>query len=132
MGETHPEFRLGEGRISGVLGLFCAGLALGGALCFRYPTLLTMPETRAFYAAHLTALRGLLHALLVLGFLMGTLSVVLSRSKRLGLLGVGVAVLAALLGGAQARVGTLEARPVYAGLDYFLLELLALDRKSVV
>jgi sterol desaturase/sphingolipid hydroxylase (fatty acid hydroxylase superfamily) len=126
MTETTPEFRLGEGRLSGVLGLFFAVLALGGALCFRYPTLLTMPETRAFYAAHLGVFRGLLHGVLLLGFLLAALSVVLSRAKRLGLAGVLVAVGAALLGGAQARVGALDARPVYAGLDYFLLELLAL------
>ena len=126
MDATHSEFRLGEGRLSGAAGLLFAGLALGGALCFRYPTLLTMPETRAFYAAHLGLFRGLLHALLALGFALGATSVVLSRSKRLGLSAVGLAVLAALLGGIQARVGSLEARPVFAGLDYFLLELLAL------
>lgn len=126
MNDTAPEFRLGEGRLSGALGLLAAGLALGGALCFRYPTLLTLPEARGFYAAHLGLFRGLLHGLLVLGFALGATSVVLSRSRRLGLLAVGLSVLAALLGGLQARVGSLEAHPVYAGLDYFLLELLAL------
>ncbi|MBI3132773.1 MAG: sterol desaturase family protein [Acidobacteria bacterium] len=126
MNGSLAEFRLGEGRVSGALGLLFAGLALGGALCFRYPAMLTMPETGAFYAAHLGLFRGLLHALLALGFALAATSVVLSRSKRAGLAGVAVAVAAALLGGIQARVGSTEGRAVFAGLDYFLLELLAL------
>ncbi len=126
MNESLSELRLGEGRVSGALGLLFAGLALGGALCFRYPAMLTMPETRAFYAAHLGLFRGLLHALLALGFALAATSVVLSRSKRMGLAGVTVAVAAALMGGIQARVGSTEGRAVFAGLDYFLLELLAL------
>jgi sterol desaturase/sphingolipid hydroxylase (fatty acid hydroxylase superfamily) len=120
------EFRFGEGRISGSLSILFGALALGGVLCIRFPGLLTVPDAREFYAAHLGLLRGLLHGLLVASFALGALSIVLWHGRRLGLAGLALALVAALAGGSQARLGSSNGNPYAAGLDYFLLELLAL------
>jgi len=114
----------GSGWISGVLSVVFAGLAYGGVLCLRFPWLLTTPDARALYP--LTAVRGLIHALLVAGFGLGVLSVLLRRRVTLGLAGMALAVAAALVGGAGAPVGAMRDTPAYLGLDWFLLNLLVL------
>lgn len=123
---ARSEFRFGQGRISGALSIFCGALALGGVLCFRFPALLTVPDAREFYAAHLDALRALLHVLLVAGFACAVLSIALWQGRRLGLVGLVLCIAAALFGGSRARVGATHGNPLAAGLDYFVLELLAL------
>ncbi|MBS1784497.1 MAG: sterol desaturase family protein [Acidobacteria bacterium] len=126
--ELHePEFRFGEGRISGALGLFLGVVAFGGVLCFWFPSLLTSPEARALYAAHLGVFRAILETALVGAFFFGALSLAWSKSKKQGCTALLLALAAALMGGAQAKVGVVESRPFYFGVDYFLLELLALS-----
>jgi lathosterol oxidase len=116
------EFRLGDGRLSGALGIALAGLSLLAVLCFRYPELLTTPELRAVYP--LPLVRGVLFAALVLGLGAGALAVLLGRRH------LGVAAL--LLAGAAIALGGswVEARPVapsaHLGLDWFVLDLLVL------
>jgi sterol desaturase/sphingolipid hydroxylase (fatty acid hydroxylase superfamily) len=116
--------RFGSGWISGVLAVVFAGLAVGGVLCLRFPALLTTPDARSFYP--LPLVRFLIYACLVAGFGLGTLSVLLRRSKALGLAALGLATAATLLGGAGAEVGPVAGSPVYAGLDWFLLNVLVL------
>jgi sterol desaturase/sphingolipid hydroxylase (fatty acid hydroxylase superfamily) len=116
--------RFGSGWISGVLAVVFAGLAAGGVLCLRFPALLTTPDARAFYP--LPVVRFLIYACLVAGFGLGTLSVLLRRSKALGLAALGLATAAMLLGGAGAEVGVVGGARVYAGLDWFLLNVIVL------
>jgi lathosterol oxidase len=116
--------RFGSGWISGVLGVVLAALAVGAVLCLRYPALLTVPDARAYYP--LPLVRFLVHACLVAGFGLGTLSVLLRRSKTLGLTALALATAATLLGGARAEIGPLGDTAVYAGLDWFLLNVLVL------
>ncbi len=123
---SSPEFRLGEGRISGLIGLVCGMLATGGVFCLLFPGLLTAPEAKDFYAHNLGIFRGLIELFIVGAFFLGLLSVRLSRSKKLGLAGLLFSVLATLMGGAQAKIGADSPRPIHFGLDYFLLELLVL------
>ncbi|HTL97359.1 MAG TPA: hypothetical protein VL181_01020, partial [Holophagaceae bacterium] len=118
---SQPEFRFGEGRISGVLGVLMGIFAFGGVLCFWFPGLFTTPDARAMYSAHLGVFRMILQAALVGAFFCGALSVGLRRSWKLGLTALALAVAAALMGGAQAKVGVVESRPFYFGVDYFLL-----------
>ena len=73
----------GSGWISGVLAVTFAGLAYGGVLCLLFPSLLTTPDARGHYP--LGVVRFLIYAFLVGAFGLGTLSVFLRRSKRLGL-----------------------------------------------
>ena len=115
--------RLGSGWLSGVLATALGALGLGAVLCFHYPSLLTMPEIRALYPVPFV--RALLHLVLVSAFLLGVLSVCLRRSKRLGMAGIALTLLAALLGGSRVPLdGELRDGP-FLGLDWSLLNLIA-------
>jgi sterol desaturase/sphingolipid hydroxylase (fatty acid hydroxylase superfamily) len=114
----------GSGWISGTLAIFLGGLAVGAVLCFWFPSLLTMPELRAVYP--MGVVRFLVQSVILGAFSLGMVSVVLRRSKWLGLTGAGLAVLAVLMGGAQVPVEGPVARANHLGLDWFLLNLLLL------
>ena len=113
----------GTGWISGVLAVLLAGAGLGAVICFLYWDVLTMEEAREHYAQYLPYIRGLVHVLLVAGFLLGVLSISLRRNKVLGLSACLLVLIAALLGGSQAAVADRPGKPFYLGLDYFLLSL---------
>jgi lathosterol oxidase len=113
----------GSGWISGVLSAFLGAAGLGAVLCFHYPALLTVPELRTLYP--IPYVRALLHVVLVSAFLLGVLSVCLRHSKVLGMAGIGLTLVAALLGGSRVPVeGELTEGP-FLGLDWFLLNLIA-------
>jgi len=116
--------RFGSGWISGVLGVVFGGLAYGGVLCLLFPSWLTTPDARALYP--LGVVRLLIYAFLVASFGLGTLSVILRRSKALGITALGLTTAATLLGGSNARIGTLGGTTAYVGLDWFLLNVLLL------
>ena len=116
--------RFGSGWISGVLAVTFAGLAYGGVLCLLFPWLLTTPDARPLYP--LAVVRWLIRAFLITGFGLGVLSVLLRRHARLGLTGVGLALAAVLVGGAETPVGAMRDTPAYVGLDWFLLNMLLL------
>jgi lathosterol oxidase len=112
----------GSGWLSGVLSVVLGLLGLGAVLCFHFPSLLTVPEARALYP--LPYIRALLHLFLVAAFTLGGLSLWMRRNKALGMVGIGAALAAALLGGSQVPVsGELESGP-FLGLDWFLLNLI--------
>jgi len=110
------------GAASGLLGMLCV-LA---EFCFLFPELLVTPDALPLYRANLGFFRGLLLGAILATFALGALSVLLLRSKAHGLLGMGLGAVALLLGGAQAQPLGIGGGPVAAGLDYFVLELLAL------
>jgi sterol desaturase/sphingolipid hydroxylase (fatty acid hydroxylase superfamily) len=116
--------RFGSGWISGVLAVVFAGLATGGVLCLRFPSLLTTPDARAYYP--LDVVRFLIYAFLVAGFGLGTLSALLRRSKALGVTALLLVATATLLGGSGAAIGAVGESAAYAGLDWFLLNVLVL------
>jgi len=117
--------RFGSGWISGVLGVMFSALAGGGVLCLLYPSWLTTPNARGFYP--LEIVRFLIYAFLVAGFGLGTLSLLLRRSRVLGVSALALATVTTLLGGSAARVGALDDTPAYVGLDWFLLNVLVLS-----
>jgi lathosterol oxidase len=121
---AQPEFRFGEGRISGVLGTTLGALSLLAVLCFRHPELLTTPELREVYPMPLV--RGVLFTALLAAQLLGLVSIVLQRRFGLGLAGIALSGLAILLGGAWVEVDGPVESPRYVGLDWFVLDLLAL------
>lgn len=118
------EFRLWEGRISGVLALAFGAMCLAGVLCFRFPEALTTPQLRAVYSV--SAMRGLLAFFLTLTLLLAATSFALSRRKALSLAGFALAALATALGGAGVAVPDAVETRVHLGLDWFLLDLLAI------
>ncbi len=122
--EPPPEFRLGDGKLSGVLSVFLGWLALGGVAALRLPAYLTSPELRLAYP--LAAVRALIALVLGGAIVLGGLSLLLSRRKSRGLLGLGAGTLALLLGGPRAPLGETAAATPYLALDWFLLSLLGL------
>jgi len=120
-----PEPRhFGSGWISGTVSIFLGALAVGGVLCFWFPSVLTTPELRAIYPMHMV--RFLVQSVILGAFVMGMISVVLRKSKLLGLAGAALATLAVLMGGAQVPVEGPVQRSNFLGLDWFLLNLLLL------
>jgi sterol desaturase/sphingolipid hydroxylase (fatty acid hydroxylase superfamily) len=116
--------RFGSGWISGVLAVVFGALAYGGVLCLLFPSWLTTPDARAHYP--LDVVRFLIYACLVASFGLGTLSVLLRRSKALGITALALTTATTLLGGSNAKVGTLGGTAAYVGLDWFLLNVLLL------
>lgn len=120
--DTEPEFDVGKGWISGYASATLAILSLCGVLCFRFPGLLTSEQFRAAYSTSFA--RGLLFAALLAAYLLGIVSYALNRSKVPAWTGIGVALLASLLGGSRVEVRAFESSPYSFGLDWFALSLL--------
>jgi sterol desaturase/sphingolipid hydroxylase (fatty acid hydroxylase superfamily) len=108
--------------VSGLLGVLC----VLGEFCFLFPELLVTRDALPFYRANIELFRGILQASIVITLVLGATSVLLMRSKLHGVLGMGLGVVALLLGGAGAKPVGIEGGSFAAGLDYFVLELLVL------
>jgi len=119
-----PEFRFGEGAISGALSVALGGLSLLAVLCFRFPELLTTPDLRSVYPIPL--LRTLLFAALLASLGLSLASVALSRRRRLGWTGLLLTGAAIAMGGAWVEAGSPGDPRRYLGLDFFILDLLLL------
>ena len=110
------------GVAAGVLGALCV-LA---EFCFIFPELLVTRDALPFYRANLGVFKGILWGSIAAVFVLGIAGTFLLRSKSHGLLGIALASIALLLGGAEPeKVDTGEAA-LSVGLDYFVLELLVL------
>ena len=113
--------RIGNGWWSGVVAVFCGGLALGGVLCLHFPQLLSSPELRPYYPMDL--IRLLIEALIWGALAFALAAALLGRNKRLALTGMLLALAAAGLGGSAVPIeGALTDGPAI-GLDWFLLDL---------
>jgi len=124
--EKNPakEFRLGEGRISGVVSLTLGILSLLAVLAYRYPSLLTTTELRQVYDAE--QLQLVLKYGMYTSLLFGLLTFVLNRGryKKHGALGIGFTLLGFLLGGYTLPVGPVEPRELSLGVDWLILAFL--------
>jgi sterol desaturase/sphingolipid hydroxylase (fatty acid hydroxylase superfamily) len=118
---TEPQ-SFGHGWISGVFAVMLGILGLGAVLCFHYPEWLTMPQLRGRYP--LPYVRALVHVVLVAAYLLGTASVWLRRNKALGLTGIALVLIAALLGGSRVPIDRDVPAGGLFGLDWFLLNLI--------
>jgi sterol desaturase/sphingolipid hydroxylase (fatty acid hydroxylase superfamily) len=113
----------GSGWLSGIVSVALGAIGLGAVFCFHFPSVLTVPELRELYPVPF--IRALLHLVLVSSFIAGVISVCLRRRKVLGMAGISLTLVAALLGGSRVPVdGELETGP-FLGLDWFLLNLMA-------
>lgn len=119
---TSEPSSFGYGWISGLLSALFGIVGLGAVLCFHFPDLFTMPRLRSYYPV--ASIRAALHILLVASFLLGIISVCLRRNKALGVIGMMLTLIAALLGGSRVPItGELTEGP-FLGLDWFLLNLI--------
>lgn len=123
MSQSQPlPTHFGTGWISGTLSVVLGAIGLGAVLCFHFPSILTMPELRGHYP--IPVVRGILHLVLVAGFFLGMTSVCLRSSKVLGITGMFLVLVAAILGGSRVPLeGELTEGP-YLGLDWLLLNLI--------
>lgn len=113
---------LGSGWLSGSLSILAglAGLAL--VLVRYFPQTFTMPELAFIHDSGAVTLS--LRLILLAGYLLALLSVILCRRKTLGWTGLGLVVIASLLGtGAADEAGTAQ-QSLYFGLDYFVINVL--------
>lgn len=115
----------GQGKISATIGIGMGVLSVLGALCFLFPSVLTMPELREVY--NVPVMRAILFAAIAVAFIAGFISVFRHEDKRYGLAAMVMACMAALLGSGRLDVPEVAGRSVYAGLDYFILTLLVLS-----
>ena len=121
--ETPERTGFGRGWISGILSSVLGVAGLGGVLCLRFPGMLTIPELLDTYQEHLPLIRGALHLVLVASFLMGTVSICLRTNKTMGLVGIALTLIAALLGGSGATPSQLSGDS-FLSLDWFVLNLI--------
>jgi lathosterol oxidase len=115
---------LGRRWLLGIVSLFLATLAACAVLCLHFPHWLTTPELRAVYPMGLV--RALIAGGIVAAAALGALAVGLGRGRRLGALGLALALAAQLAGGAWVEVATPVARSDHLGLDWLALDLLLL------
>lgn len=120
MNESPRHF--GTGWISGTASVSLATIGLLAVLCFHFPSVLTIPDVRPYYP--IPWIRGLLHLVLVTSFVLGFASVMLRQNKTLGLTGMAIVSVAALLGGSRVQLDGELKDDVYLGLDYALLILI--------
>lgn len=121
--ETSRPLVVGEGRISAYLSIALGALSILAVLCFRYPDWLTTPSLREGY--DLAVLRVLLALGIGAAVGFGLLTFALGRCRRLGALGIGLTGAAVALGGAGVEVGPRSEAPIFLGLDWLVLDLLA-------
>lgn len=114
----------GQGWISGVLAVVLGVIGLGTVICFRFPTLLTVPEARLFYLSSMPVIRITLQLVLIGAFVSGVISALLRQNKLLGLTGSILVLITLLLGGADVPVGKPLPPGPYLGLDWFILNLI--------
>ena len=110
-------------RTCGAIGFALGVLGIGAVLCFHFPALLTTPELRAAYPMPLV--RALLAIVLTVSFALGAIAIVL-RAHRIGAFALAPTTIAFILGGANVPVNEPVRASPYVGLDWFLLNVLAL------
>jgi len=113
---------IGYGFISGLLSAILGIAGLGAVLSLRFPEYLTYSELRELYSVGY--LRALIHLTLVASFVLGSISAVLRANKTLALVGIGLTLVAALLGGSRVPVEGDVKGGAWLGLDFFVLNLL--------
>ena len=118
---TEPT-RFGSGWISGVLSVALGLAGLGAVFCFHFPSFLTMPALRDLYP--LPWVRAVVHVVLVASFLLGSTSLCLRYNKALGVAGISLTLIAALLGGSRVPIDDELTNGPFLGLDWFLLNLI--------
>ena len=118
------QLKFGAGNISAYIAGLLGWLCLFAVLCFRYPEYLTTPELREVYNVDL--LRLVLQVTLTAGLALGIVSTVRSQNKRhVAASGLICTAIAVMMGGYHVQGRAVQAKAVSAGVDWFVLDLLA-------
>src|SRR5687768_3978064 len=122
--DDQDETRFGSGWASGTISVFLGVLSVGAVACFHLPSVLTSPAARAVYS--LSWIRPLVATVIGAAFFLGLLSALLRRRKVLGFTGMGLALIASIMGGASVPVTGVASDGLGLGLDWFLLNVFLL------
>jgi lathosterol oxidase len=122
--DSRRRLLLGRRWLPGILSAFLGALGLLAVACLHYPALLTTPELRAVYPMALV--RAAIASGLAAAIALGALALLADRGRRLGTLGLALALAAQLAGGAGVEVATPVPPSPHLGLDWFVLDLLLL------
>jgi len=114
----------GQGWISGYLSVFFGVLSFIAVLCFMFPSYLTTPDLRKAYPVEI--LRVILMVLLIASFILGLVSFLLNKQKRLAVTGILFSAAAIMLGGWKVEAGAVHESPFPIGLDWLVLDLVLL------
>lgn len=114
-------YEIGTGKVSGIVSIFFACLALGGVLCFKFPEQLTTKEFREIYTPQ--SMNTLITIVIILSLLFGLLNVLLSKKRRNGMIGILLASFSIVLGGFSLSGRAIEKTSWNIGLDWLLLDL---------
>ena len=114
--------RIGSGWLSGLFALLLAIAGLGLVLALRYPSLLATPELRALH--DWIGFRALVHGVLLAAYTLALLSLLLRPGKVLGFSALGVALVAALVGGSNVQPEEARSWGLFFGVDFFIVNLL--------
>lgn len=112
----------GRGRVSGILALTLAALALLAVLAFHFPEYLSTPELRQQYSV--PVLRQLLLAALVIAGGLALANLVRVRETALNASALALVLAAIALGGNRVPVSDFAQGTPYLGLDWLILDLL--------
>src|SRR5262245_4648757 len=116
------ELRFGEGRIAGGISMALGVMSFFGALCFRFPELLTTRELRDIYDVDL--LRTILRAAMWIALGLGLFAFVRTKGRRYaGAIGVVATILAYFAGGQLEERAVTDIGPGIA-VDWMVLDLL--------
>ena len=117
--DTKNQFRLGEGKISGYSSVILGVLSLLAVLAYLFPSYLTTTELRQVYDA--AFLQNILKYGMYLSLLMGGLTFLLNKQKRMGAIGIGLTLIAFLLGGYTIPITDVEPRELSLGVDWLII-----------
>ena len=117
--DTENQFRLGEGKISGYSSVILGVLSLLAVLAYLFPSYLTTIELRQLYDAKF--LQKVLKYGMYFSLLLGGLTFLLNKHKRMGAIGIGLTLIAFALGGYTVPVQSVEPRRLSLGVDWLIL-----------
>ena len=109
------ELNAGLGKISAFISLSLGLLCLFGALCFLFPSVMTTPELRPFYAKNYDVFYFSLMGGIILSVGFGAFSSII-RQNRYGFYGLCFALVAAVLGCGVIKAPMLPSVPFYSAI----------------
>lgn len=120
--DTDRQFVIGEGKISGYSSVFLGALSLLAVLAYLFPAYLTTLELREAYDAEV--LQKILKYGMYFSLGFGALTFILNKYKRLGGIGIGLTLIAFVLGGYNIPINGVEPRRLSLGIDWLILAFL--------
>ncbi len=122
--QAPQRLKIGEGFISGYVSIFLGVLSVLAILCFQFPEIFTTPEFREVYTGEI--MKTLLMGVIIASFFFATLSFLLSKRKKLAVIGIVFSALSVALGGFRVQPSTVEKTVWHIGLDWLLIDLFLL------